>query len=426
MGYYPVDIDGEFTDLGQLSDGLRNERLQVARNKSLVIKCLCFERRDLPGGDKPLFLFPVRRDDRHYLRRKPEDRGAHHEDCPHYALSPDQLADRGLSVDALKDNDDGELRVNLDFGLTDTEDLDIPMARGQFIRRNGRTQQTRTRASLRGLLHLLWAGAGLNRYEPFRGMPALSPWERLRHEARRMIPNSMRSLNQHGLSSILLLPIDAFEDERIQSTRNYAKLKEAHKKRRVMFVCALRPEHVEGIEDDGYVLLKRTFGVDITVTINHLESAFRHFPAERAALHDGYFVIAFGVAKVREFERENGQKYFGATAERLALMGVTNWFVPVESSYERAVADRLEGDMRGYMKPLRYDADVLVHPDFVLTDIPGQYALEVYGMDTPEYLQRKAEKEAIYEERLPGRHWQWNVLHEELEEAMQRLPAATR
>ena len=78
---------------------------------------------------------------------------------------------------------------------------------------------------------------------------------------------------------------------------------------------------------------------------------------------------------------------------------------------------------RSYMKPLKHDAADLVHPDFVLTDTPAQVALEVYGMDTPDYLARKAEKQELYAQRLPGRHWQWEALHERLEVAVRHLPA---
>jgi hypothetical protein len=371
-----------------------------------------------------LFLSPVEKGQVYHLRRYAKDRGAHQEECRHFAFSPGQLADMGFSKGAIKDNDDGELRIDLDFGLIEAGDEENSVSKGSYVHLNGRIQQTRSRATLLGLLHLLWTRAGLNRYEPFRGLPKNNPWERLRWEARRVIPNSMHSLREHGLSSVMLLPLAATEEEGKQANRNYAKLASAHKRHRVMFVCLLYPEHVEMVEENGCISLEETFGVGLTLLVPELERAFDRFPVERAALKEGYFVIAFGVAKVQEYERGQKSKYFGAVVERLALMAVTRWFIPVESSHERTVADWLEDDQRGYMKPLRYDAEQSVHPDFVLTDVPGQFAMEVYGMDTPEYLKRKKEKQAIYEERLPGRHWQWDVLHESLKEAMKRLPNA--
>jgi hypothetical protein len=48
--------------------------------------------------------------------------------------------------------------------------------------------------------------------------------------------------------------------------------------------------------------------------------------------------------------------------------------------------------------------------------------MEVYGMNSSEYLARKAEKEAYYRREFPGLHWSWNVLTEPLEQALGRLP----
>ncbi len=51
-------------------------------------------------------------------------------------------------------------------------------------------------------------------------------------------------------------------------------------------------------------------------------------------------------------------------------------------------------EKRAFIKPLRYDGEEDVFPDFVLTDVPGKEALpmEVFGINTPEYLERKREK----------------------------------
>ncbi|KII64366.1 Mitochondrial cardiolipin hydrolase [Thelohanellus kitauei] len=62
--------------------------------------------------------------------------------------------------------------------------------------------------------------------------------------------------------------------------------------------------------------------------------------------------------------------------------------------------------------PLRYDGEEDVFPDFVLKDVPGVDALpmEVFGMNTPEYLQRKQEKSVHYDaEYGQGRWWYWEA-----------------
>ncbi|MCA6218952.1 DUF1173 family protein [Ideonella sp. B7] len=419
MSFYPVAVDGELLDLSLFEDGPLNERLQVAQNRRQVIHCHCHEGRGEPAPASPLRLTPVRRGVDYHLRRDPDDADAHHADCRHFTLSSCQLAQIGLSTDALRVSDEGELRINLDFGLGESGDRDIAAAIVQYHHPDGKTTQTRSRASLLGLLHLLWARAELNRHDPRRRLSGPGPWERLRQVARHTVPNSMRSLSEHGLSSILLLPTNATAEASEQARRNRAKLFEAHKKRRVMFACQLDPHLLEARNAGGFADLYPAFGVGLTVHGDLITQMLEQHPSERAALATGQAVIAIGVAKV--WERSRGR--LAATVERMALMGVTDRYIPVESSYWRALAEYLEATGRSYMKPLKHDAADLVHPDFVLTDTPAQVALEVYGMDTPDYLARKAEKQELYAQRLPGRHWQWEALHERLEVAVRHLPA---
>ena len=52
----------------------------------------------------------------------------------------------------------------------------------------------------------------------------------------------------------------------------------------------------------------------------------------------------------------------------------------------------------------------MVHPDFVLLDTPEPVVIEVYGMNTPEYLARKKEKQSIYSgEEYPFECWDWDA-----------------
>ncbi|WP_246873071.1 DUF1173 family protein [Pantoea ananatis] len=76
------------------------------------------------------------------------------------------------------------------------------------------------------------------------------------------------------------------------------------------------------------------------------------------------------------------------------------------------VEDRLWQEKRAIIKPLRYNGEEDLFPDFVLKDVPGVDALhmEVFGMNTPKYLQRKQEKTAYYDREYgPGRWLSWNT-----------------
>ncbi|MFL6615737.1 MAG: SDR family NAD(P)-dependent oxidoreductase [Pantoea agglomerans] len=101
-----------------------------------------------------------------------------------------------------------------------------------------------------------------------------------------------------------------------------------------------------------------------------------------------------------------------STVIDVALMTVSPRFIPLDSSYEEAVEEKLWQEKRTFIKPLRYDGEEDVFPDFVLKDVPGVDALpmEVFGMNTPEYLLRMQEKTSYYEAQYgPGHWWSWNA-----------------
>ena len=95
-----------------------------------------------------------------------------------------------------------------------------------------------------------------------------------------------------------------------------------------------------------------------------------------------------------------------------ALMTVSQRYIPLDSRYKGMVEARLWQEKGAFIKPLRYNGEEDVFPDFVLTDVAGTEALpmEVFGMNTPDYLQRKQVKTALYDRDYgAGLWWQWNA-----------------
>ncbi|MFD4358054.1 DUF1173 family protein [Nocardia sp. NPDC058518] len=81
-----------------------------------------------------------------------------------------------------------------------------------------------------------------------------------------------------------------------------------------------------------------------------------------------------------------------------ALMLVNDVYVPADSSHEVRMADALIAAGRSFVKPLRYDVEDGVFPDFALVDEDA--VVEVWGMENdPAYLARKAEKLREYARR---------------------------
>ncbi|SAL81787.1 hypothetical protein AWB74_06058 [Caballeronia arvi] len=81
----------------------------------------------------------------------------------------------------------------------------------------------------------------------------------------------------------------------------------------------------------------------------------------------------------------------------VALQLCNSTFIPCDSSYEVAMANRLVAERRRFKKPLRLVPGDDTLPDFQLTDTSTPTAVEVYGMlDNAQYLARKTQKQAIY------------------------------
>jgi hypothetical protein len=94
------------------------------------------------------------------------------------------------------------------------------------------------------------------------------------------------------------------------------------------------------------------------------------------------------------------------TIADLALLRTNLQFIPVDSSYELQIADKLIQEGRAFHKPLRLEGEEF-RPDFVLTDGDRDWALEVFGMTRdPIYQARKDRKLKLYhQQRIPL--WSW-------------------
>ena len=102
------------------------------------------------------------------------------------------------------------------------------------------------------------------------------------------------------------------------------------------------------------------------------------------------------------------------TLSRVAIMTTTSRFIPVDSSYELAVINRLAAERRAYAKPLGVEGDENELPDVELLDASERaFVCEVFGFDgssaaARRYLRRAADKVETYNERFgENGWWQW-------------------
>jgi hypothetical protein len=93
-----------------------------------------------------------------------------------------------------------------------------------------------------------------------------------------------------------------------------------------------------------------------------------------------------------------------------AAMLASTDYLPAESSHEVAMAEHLAAAGRRFVKPLRYDHQDVVFPDFVLTDVRPRVYVEVWGVSGRRlYEARRRVKRAYYQHTSQVGLLEWDV-----------------
>lgn len=101
-----------------------------------------------------------------------------------------------------------------------------------------------------------------------------------------------------------------------------------------------------------------------------------------------------------QFEREERGDQLTTKVVDVVLVGMTSHWISVESRPERTIAALLVAQGRAFTKPVRFTHTGEVFPDFVLIDLgKGEVPREMFGCSDAEYLARKQEKLAYYDDR---------------------------
>lgn len=312
----------------------------------------------------------------------------------------------GYTMEALRDTDEDELVVKLAKPLKKSSLAPVTKI-SIFNFKSGQSRKVANQVTELGLLHLLWERARLHEHQPTADTKGL--WPKLHQAASSIFPSGFRSL-KHGFADLLLLPLHP-ENKR-QKALNFENLRVAQSKERfLLFVARLKRQAIEALlnAEKNNFSMKDLLGVTVALYANEaapvLNALKRSFnDALKYSQNDGDDLIVFGIAQPDE------SKYF-ARITSLVVMPVVDGHLPYDSSYEKQFALELIRRGRWFKKPLRYDAGLdMVHPDFVLLDTPNPVVIEVYGMNTTEYLARKKEKQSIYSgEEYPFECWDWDA-----------------
>ncbi|WIL44533.1 DUF1173 family protein (plasmid) [Pantoea agglomerans] len=379
--------------------------------KTTVVTCRC-----LPAESDPvrrrLKVHYSQDTERCWLSSYAFTGNEHKPDCRFYSVWSDERQAEIYQGDAVRTAADGTIVVRLPTGLQKKAASEVRTAENapgdERVKRKRRPSMR-----LLGLLHLLWEQSGINVWHPAfdkkKRTPGWVSWH-LQQTAGRI------SVGRVPLEESLLLMATKGTP---QVVANREHLRAAEKNKRRLIVVSV----LAGWSEAAEARLQTTLPLGLFFGFPNLMlpedvrlRLERSFARELGDWRRGMKVVVIVETEPPEttFRHVDGRNLPSScsTVIDVALMTVSTRFIPLDSGYEAAVEEKLWQEKRAFIKPLRYDGEEDVFPDFVLKDVPGVDALpmEVFGMNTPEYVKRRQEKAAHYDEEYgEGRWWYWDV-----------------
>jgi hypothetical protein len=352
--------------------------------------------------------------ERYHLARMPNTGQLHDPGCGFYAADPTKSGLGAYESGVVREEDD-LFKVRLSHSLlvrtVDDETQDEAAAPRPRDRAPSASGRQRAMSPL-GLLHLMWKVAELNSWRSeFTGR---RDWASV--AGRLSVAAQSIQVGRATLEDVLAIasPQDPerFKNDVWQQIHGCISRRAA---RHVVLIA-----EVVNVEGDGRLVLKRgwsPYGLAVFATEAQIVGLERSYPFAVSVLKDdstaqsrthviGIFIFEAHAGKVRP---EDGPTFRGPIIEA-GLMTTSKAFLPVESSFELGVAERLVAEGRSFSKPLRYDAAAqVVFPDFELLDtaVAPLYPMEVFGRSDEAYSLRRREKEEYYTREYGTNWWSW-------------------
>ena len=374
--------------------------LQKAHSRS-VVTCLCGG-----PGDRRLAIRYLSSSDKFTLSKYPHTGPEHALSCAFYSPDQNKSGLGAYGVGVVEETLAGDLKIRLKLGLrkkgtADGElDEEAPAQDETKPTATPSAGPSKTAMTLLGLLHLLWSESHLNTWTPaMTGKRNLGLVHHLlTATAEKVLTSRMR------LAEALVVATSSASGKHPDA--NAAKVTKAIRNGRRLVVVAPLAAHTPEREEcaTNYLTITGFHGVPRLMVDPELWSVVkRRFSREISAWRQGRRVIAIA-------QTDKPSSKAKADTLDIALMVVSNEWVPVESSYEATIEAKLREESRRFLKPLRFDSsEEVVFPDFWLTDVgtAQEYPMEVYGRADPKYLARKQVKTDHYTNEYGSSGWWW-------------------
>jgi len=381
--------------------------------------CLCLR------DDKPRNVAIKRSSKNNYYLARYGETHHHRKNCRFFAIDASQSGRQGYTSDAVSPDGEDGLIINLARSLDAPRDATHDSVDAAIVERHSRPGIKRNRIGLGGLLDLLWEQADLNRWEATTGKRwDLKVGKYLLDQAEKIRVGKKTMLN-----TALLLPAAGVQDKpkakSPEHIRNENVVKNAHQTGlRLVAIAPLASfksdkdlwTGADGVPLQTEQKLRlRSLGMPKLMMNAACQAALlRSYARELKVWQRGEKVYAIVQMAMRPRNARLVKAADVADVFQVCLMHLSERFIPLDSGHEGKLEEALVNAKRGFIKPLRYEADDLVFPDFWLTDMGADYPLEVFGMNTDEYQLRKDQKTKIYNDlsKYPLGWWYWDPLNQ--------------
>ena len=409
-------------NLSALSDPDRDVQLREAWAGRETLWDLCN-----PHHPQGLALYVKSCGGKLVLSKFPNQGPLHDFVCRHHSFAAADLRDRGWAKGVVVRTRGDSLLIRPAFSIFNVTGMaaqgdDRTWGSGERVKNQPLAQS----ATLGGLTCLMIEMARLDIYVPGRIVTSSDYWGRMRDAAKRVKLRGMPRVkvrgedkDDWGPADRILLPV---EESGRWSTNNFQSLEKSGRFRVICF-AELSSEHIPGTGVDS-VNLVDVFDVPVILKASTVERAKRRFPYLDPALRDKQRVLVAGLCTVRKVVG----KETVAEIDELFALPLTPGGAPAFSGKEVKAFTGLEDRGRAYRVSVVYDGQRYfgMRPDAEILDLDWRHLFEVFGFMSEEYRQAMLEKLATLELKFPGRYTYWDVLIELLDDALNRLPEATR
>jgi len=338
------------------------------------------------------------------VKRMPDTGCEHTPSCDSYEPPP-ELSGLGQVMGSAiqEDPEEGVTALKLDFSLTKTPGRSAPVPTGaeaDSVKTDG------TKLTLRSLLHLLWENAGFNRWSP--AMAGKRNWWVIRRHL--LSAAEDKSAKGAALHDVLFVPENFNSDRKDEiAQRRLAQMMRIaapQKGTRRLMVVIGEVKEISQARFGHKIVLKHLADCPLMLNDDLHKRLLKRFEVELGlwdALEHTHLVMigTFGVTT-------NGV----ASLEEMALMNVTDQWIPFESTFDKMLLDSLTKDHRRFVKGLRYNLPASKPlACVVLSDTTPPTALYVVPPNSRDEYQQELDA-LIRDSKLAA--WTWNAASGEM------------